>query len=202
MKKNVLFLSALAVMLSFSGCDEKTKLANNIQGTWEASPEKLTTPSDIASANMIKIFDITTVPGKSEGTIDVTGLVSFVSPVPSGSDVLQNVSVSTSGIISAKGTWNAIDDDEIMVFVDPKSLEVTVDTAAVELKYDILTTQDLSELTSLKPAVAEHVKHQIMIVAGSKITGINKIDDIKIKDNMMSCEIGKQDMTFRRQVAK
>lgn len=201
MKKLILLLSTVFALAAFTGCDEKAKLAQSLEGSWAASPEKITTHSDMVSASMIEIFEFSPVQGQANGTLTVNGLVSFSSPLPPTASVEQPVSISASGIITGNGTWTAVDDDEIIVSVDPMSIQVTVDSSAVVLNYNVLSMQDQPDLTSLKPAVAEHVRQQILLLAGQKLTSINKIDDIKIKDNLMSCEIGKKDMTLRRQVA-
>lgn len=203
MKKVSLLIAAIVAIITLQSCDEKARLAEQIEGSWASSPEKLNTQGDISSASMIEIFEFQIDPDqKSSGTLNLSGLVSISSPLGPSSTVNQPISMSASGIISASGSWSATDDDEIMVYIDARTINATVDSSAVVLSYNILSNEDRPDLTTLKPAVAEQVKQQIVLLAGQKISSITKIDDIRIKDKMMSCEIGKSNLTFRRQVAQ
>lgn len=199
MKNIKLILSSLLLIVAFTACNEKAKLAKSLEGSWTGSPEKLAATDDLAASSMIEIMQFTVNPDKTDGSLIVSGLISLTSPITDNIGAMQPISMSASGVITAQGSWTAVDDDEIMVYIDPKTITVDVDSSAVILNYSSISNEERPDLSPLKPTVAEHVKQQIKILAGAKIANMTKIDDIKIKDNLMSCEIGKQDLTFRRQ---
>lgn len=198
MKKTIFAATFAAFLLSLSSCDSKSKLADDIAGSWASSPERFV-DNQASSASIIQIIDFTKDQSKTGGTLTMSGLFSIMTAMPQSDRAIQPLSVTASGVASIAGEWTVIDDDEISVFLDAKTLNVNVDPSAVVLDDNLLTNESTPDTTSLKPALARSIEAQIKSAVGNQFFNVRKIDDIKIKDNIMSCEINKRDLTLRRQ---
>lgn len=198
MKKFLQLIPAVALMVMACSCDSKSKLANDINGTWASSPDHMA-DNNGSSASIIRIIEFNKLPDKAGGTLVMSGLVSVSSGVPQSDEIDMPISYSASGVATITGEWNVIDDDEISIFLDGTTLKVDVDPQGVVLDYNVLSGTSEPDTTAIKPALAAMVKKVITNGVQTQFFNAKKIDDIKIKDNMMSCEIDDQDITLRRQ---
>ncbi|MDE6225516.1 MAG: hypothetical protein K2M25_05200, partial [Muribaculaceae bacterium] len=115
-------------------------------------------------------------------------------------DAIDNpISFTASGVATISGEWTVEDDDEIAIFLDGSTMKIDVDPDGIVLDYNVLTGTSAPDTTTVKPVLAQMVKKAISGGVETKFFNARKIDDIKIKDNMMSCEIDDYDITLRRQ---
>ena len=189
------------MMIGLSSCDGRQTLAKEINGSWSASPDRITETAAM-STGVIRIINFVRTPSEAGGDLIMSSLVSVSSQLPRTDSVAQPVSMTASGIASIRGTWAAQDDDEIIVVLDASTFNVEVDSSAVVLTSNYVFNESTSDLATLKPSAVEMVRNQITQAVRDDFFSIRKIDDIKIKDNMMSCEINDEDFTMRRQVTK
>ena len=189
------------MMIGLSSCDGRQTLAKEINGSWSASPDRITETATM-STGVIRIINFVRTPSEAGGDLIMSSLVSVSSQLPRTDSVAQPVSMTASGIASIRGTWAAQDDDEIIVVLDASTFNVEVDSSAVVLTSNYVFNESTSDLATLKPSAVEMVRNQITQAVRDDFFSIRKIDDIKIKDNMMSCEINDEDFTMRRQVTK
>ncbi|MDE5797130.1 MAG: hypothetical protein K2H75_08450, partial [Muribaculaceae bacterium] len=96
-------------------------------------------------------------------------------------------------------TWTAQDDDEIIVTIDPSSINATVDPASVALGYAVLTDKPVAELDSLKAQILPNIDTSFTDEVRKRVTALHKLDDIKIQGTTMTLEIGKTDFTLNKQ---
>ncbi|MDE5572184.1 MAG: hypothetical protein K2H32_06995 [Muribaculaceae bacterium] len=198
MKKILQLLPVVALMLMASACDSHSKLAKDINGTWASTPERLT--DNIGnSSSIIRILEFDKLPEKNGGTLIMSGLISVNSAVPQGDAVDSPISYTASGVATISGEWTVQDDDEITIYLDPSTMKIDVDPEGVVLDYNVLTASSAPDTTAIKPALASMVKKAISTGVETKFFNAKKIDDIKIKDNIMSCEIDDYDITLHRQ---
>ncbi|MDE6352090.1 MAG: hypothetical protein K2K88_02965, partial [Muribaculaceae bacterium] len=139
------------------------------------------------------------LPEKNGGTLTMSGLISVNSTVPQGDGIESPISYTASGVATIQGEWTVDDDDEIKIFLDGTTMKIDVDPDGVVLDYNVLTGTSTPDTTAIKPVLAGMVKKAISTGVETKFFNAKKIDDIKIKDNIMSCEIDDYDITLRRQ---
>lgn len=190
------------IALSLCSCDSKSKLAENLNGTWATNPQMVASPSALNTSviDMMQ-FNLTDATSKPKGgNVMLTSMVNLTLAAPASDEIVQPYSYSASGIASVQGEWKAVDDDEVMVTLDPSTFNVTVDPNDVVMQDNILTGENNSYVDSIKPQLAQQVQTQIAAITQPRIAGVRKIDDIHIdKSGQMKCEINDIDLRFMRQ---
>lgn len=199
MKKIFGAITACMMVLAMSSCDSRQTLAKEVNGSWSASPDRIT-ETQTMSTGVIRIIDFVKKPSEAGGELIMSALVSVSSQLPMTDSVAQPVSMTASGVATVRGSWAAHDDDEIVIVLDAETFNVQVDSSAVVLTSNFLFNEKTADMAQLKPGAIEMVKNQITESVRDDFFSIRKIDDIKIHDNMMSCEINNVDFTLRRQV--
>lgn len=194
-------LTALAILSIFaiSSCDSKQKLSKDLNGIWAGQEEKLT-DTGAARASMVRMLQFTPTGTSGEGNFTMTAYITVENTMPANDSIVTPMTITASGTATITGVYQAKEDDELIINLDPSSLSIDVDPEAVQMNYNVLTTQNASELETLKPAAAVLVNQQIEKAARSVFANITEIDDIHISNAMLKCEIGHSDLTFRRQV--
>lgn len=197
--KKILYLALPALLLAatVSSCDEKARLASDIEGSWSGTPERVYV-SDAASSTITRVFTFVKSDGDAPATVIVNAMFSTEQTVPSTDSIMQPLTITASGNATITGTWSPIDDDEIAIALNHSTMKVDVDPEAVTLEYDVLSADSHPEVEALKPAIAQTVKAHLTRVMTESVFDFAKLDDIKIKGNIMSCEINKKDITFHR----
>ncbi len=109
------------------------------------------------------------------------------------------LTITASGAATITGVFQAKDDDELLINLDYSSLQVSVGPQTVQLNYNLLTQESSSRLEALRPGALRLATQQIQQSATNVFSDLTEIEDIKIDNNLMSCEIGHKDLTFRRQ---
>lgn len=197
MKKFLLGLLAVSA-LGLQSCDDSAKLAENIEGTWSGAPEHLIDTS-ASSASIIDTYTFTHTPDTKGGNITITSVISVTGQIDGSQAIVQPFSLSASGTASVQGTWEAIDDDEIAVAIDPKTLNVAIDPDAVVLSSSMLTGNTSAAVDSMKPALVNTIKAQVQQAVGNRYLSLKRLDDVEVKGPMLKYEIGKQHYTMSRQ---
>jgi hypothetical protein len=197
MKKITYALMALAT-LGMSSCNEAAKLAENIEGTWSGAPERII--DDLSgSATVIESTTFAVDSTGKGGDMIIVSLISTTGQVQGSASIMQPLSVSAAAKAEILGKWQAVDDDEIHVSIDPRTLSVSVDPEGVVLTTNLLDNAAQATVASIKPQVAESVKSQITNALQMRYASIKKIDDIDIKGNVMEYEINHKEYTASRQ---
>ncbi len=201
MKKFLTFALLIGSLLSFTSCNEKAKLASAVTGSWSGSAERVDTPDAKTTTTVTRYFTFTTDAGsKTGGTLTATAQFSLESGTQLEATNTQPISVTASGTATITGKWEATDDDEIMVSFDTNSLQVNVDPQEVVLEYTISTETSEPISEDLPATMATAIKRSMTSVMAHDVFSFSKIDDIKVKGNLMSCELGHKDYTFHRDI--
>lgn len=189
----------MAMVATLTGCNEKSKLANKVEGVWSGNPERVD-DTTAAYSTVIKTFDFQVDDTGEGGTVVVTALIDVQNSMTGGIGTVQPIELSAAATASVTGSWQAIDDDEIVITLDAQSAQVNVDPDAVRLDYSNVSGESAPETTSMRPAAAAVVGRQVNAVLTRNILTINKLDDIKVHNGtVMECEIDDTDVTLRRQ---
>lgn len=189
-----LFIGLMAV--AFGSCDENARLAREIQGTWTGTPERLNDAENVTST-IVETYTFTpdeVNPKAKNGNVTITGNVSSNIPV-----AVSPVSISAAATTSIQGTWTVIDDDEIALVLDPKSLQVKVDPEAVTVSNDIFTDQNIPQVDSLRREVTANIAAQLRRDAEIHYMSVRQLDDVKIKGPILKFEIADIEYVLTRQ---
>lgn len=187
----------LAIACAATSCDESKKLAENMQGTWTGAPDKLV-DDHASSASYIPVYTFIKDNDKNGGTVMVNALISASGTTDGSNAIATPYSLSASGRATLSGTWRATDDDDVALILDTNTLNVTVDPDAVVMSMPNSGENNQPAIDSLKPQIINVLQLQMSQAIRNKLMTINKIDDIKIKHDMMTCEINHTDYTFQR----
>lgn len=199
MKKiGLMAAAALAGVFMMTSCDGASKLSENISGTWSGAPIHLIDNS-ASSASTIDTYTFTRDEKSNGGNLIVTSLISVTGSINGSGAIVQPFSLSAAATASIQGRWNVVDDDEISVSLELKTLQVNVDPSAVVLSAAMLNGSTMASVDSMKPALVNSIGAQLRQAVSNRYLGIKKIDDIEIKGSLMEWEINKSKETLSRQ---
>lgn len=192
------FAGVLAIACTLASCNETERLAGQMQGTWTGAPDKLvddhtSTSTYIPAYTFIKDTD------KNGGNVTVNAIITASGSIDGSTAIVTPFSLSASGEAMLTGTWQATDDDEVALLLDTNSITVNVDPDAVIMSVNSLGEVGQPAIDSLKPQLVDVIQRQMTQAFRNKMLTVKKIDDIKIKNGFMSCEINDIDHTFQRQ---
>lgn len=214
MSKLVYLALGALVSVGIVSCDDSAKLASQVEGVWSGNTTVISAkekhhkdkphtndaqPMGAKINSVAPSFTFTPDASvKNGGQLSFSGVYSVSQAVSSQSvDVPFDATADVK--VSAKGTWNAQDDDEILVTIDASSVNVTVDPASVALGYAVLTDKPVSELDSLKAQILPNIDTSFTEEVRKRVVSLHKLDDIKIQGTTMTLEIGKTDFTLNKQ---
>ncbi len=112
------------------------------------------------------------------------------------SDTNAGQTLSAAGQSTISGKWTATDDDEIYLNLDPSTLNVSVDPEGVVMSSAGIDGTPEVATDSLKATMIPGIKARMTSAIQSHMLKITKIDDIKIKNGVMTCEINDKDLNF------
>lgn len=201
MKKWIMFCGAATMMASatvMNSCDSKARLVSEVEGTWSSAP--MIVANDF-SGRYTAADVVTFTPGtdKTGGNISIEAQLDMQHAAGADAPVSAPFSMSVAGIASIKGTWRAVDHDEIIVRLDHESLMIDVDPSAVALYMNPMTGEDSPAVDSIKPGMIDFAQAEFRRIATSHFNRFGHIE-VKIKDNatVMEMEIGDTDILFHR----
>lgn len=198
---------AAVAALAMTSCDGTPDVA----GSWNIPATSLsqTGTQDAPGGVLVNSLVTTTVtftPDKDnnrQGTITLNSMVNIDDTwsLANDTDILQTYEVSVAGTASISGTYQFVndEDDEMTASFDFANMSVNVDPEAVKFRTNVLDGQQSPELDTLKDGKLAEYTRDLNGKLKAYYTQFQKIDDIKVTDGMMSCEIGDRDFTFRRQ---
>ena len=205
--KTQIAVAAAVVVLCLAAC---SRLAN-IEGTWNGAPvryEQRTAPGAVGSDGAVATnvstqiaTNMTFVPDAQKsgaGTVEFMSNVDVINTVPFEGKLVDPFEINIGATAVCTGTYHFEDQDDIVIAIDPASIKVDIDPQAVNYSENIATGQDAAQIDSLRPALVRQYTRQLLPVMKDYYSKITRIDDIKVKDGIMSCEINDRDLTFRR----
>lgn len=198
LKQLITIMLPVAALAAFSSCSNHPQ----IEGTWTGTPTRIDNISAAcdASATMSISFSLDDN-SKDTGEVTISALIDANQPVSSSTETIDQayeVSVAATAVITGHWVYEKNEDDDIIITLDPSTLQVNVDPNGVSFSKDVLTETQQPLLDSLSRATADAWKKSITRAMSERFYDINKISDIKISNGIMSCEIHDRDFTFRR----
>lgn len=198
MKKLIIALCSFAIGAAIvTSCDSKAKLAESVQGVWTGNPERVL-DTGAASATMVRVLEFTRGAEATEGTVVMTAMITVENTMQFNDSLVTPLTISASGTATITGTYQVRSDDDIMVSLDATSLNVAVDPQAVQVDYNLLTEDSRPMVEKLKPGATILATQQINRAAQNVFANITEIEDVHVKKNIMTCEIGPKDLAFAK----
>ena len=200
-------ISAAVVVICLAAC---SRLAN-IEGTWNGAAISYQQPLAPGAAGSYGAVatnvstqiatNMTFVPDAQKsgaGTVEFMSNVDVINTVPFEGKLVDPFEINIGATAVCTGTYHFEDQDDIVIAINPASIKVDIDPQAVNYSENIATGQDAAQIDSLRPALVRQYTRQLLPVMKDYYSKITRIDDIKVKDGVMSCEINDRDLTFRR----
>lgn len=201
MKHSFLQIAAAAsILVALSSCDSKSKLAEDVTGTW--TTEQITIANDAQGqtvGNDIFAFQRTDQTATG-GTVSLASTLSLTRGADALAPADAPVSVSIAATAAISGKWQAIDDDEITITFDPNTLKISVDPDAIALTANPLNGNTPANIDSIKPAVAQFYQTELTNTMRQHYASYSRLDDVKLKDNgsTLKIEIKDSEMLLHR----
>lgn len=189
-------LAALGTVSVLSSCTHGPK----IDGTWQAAPERLAI-AGVADAYSTVTLDFAPLQSKnSPGQVDISAVIEVQQASPASSHGVNSTwETSVTATASATGTYAYVDDDELVLTIDPSSLSVNVDPNDVVYTASSSALMEASQIDSLSAAATNRWRLLLTPAVREQMLQYRMIDDIKIHHgNMMSVEINNRETTLHK----
>lgn len=204
MKRFNYLLMAAAVAGALASCESPARLASQLEGQWSGTTERLT-DTNLSYVSMTPAYEFVRNDGanadRAAGTVTLTAQIDTQMPAdgfPVDSLGEEPVSFSVAAVVTVNGTWKAVDDDEILVHFSTSDILTSVDSKAVCEYTSPMSATDRAQTVELPKSALDAIGRQITSTVSHYASSISEIDDIKIKDNFMKCEIDHRKSTFTR----
>ncbi|MCI9284657.1 MAG: hypothetical protein HFJ91_02395 [Muribaculaceae bacterium] len=202
MKRYLPVLTAALLGVAMCSCDENARLAKEISGEWVGTPENFTDNSAL-TASIIDTYlfspDTCTTSKCHAGPLVIDGMISTTTQIVGDSSFIEPISLTASARSSIKGSWRVVDDDEILITLDPATITIDVDPSAIALNSTMVAGGKSPAIDSLRPAVAANIGQSLRQALPIHYAGIRHLDDIKIKGALLKYEINDVDYVLTRQ---
>ncbi len=203
MKRIICALAILAAALSLDSCETKAHLANEIEGTWAGTPQSITDNSAL-TATLLETFQFVKIPAEdggesTGGTVNIVGMLSSSIQLVGDNDFEQPLTFTSSARSSIVGSWQAIDDEEIVVTLNPNTLTVVVDPDAVVPGSALLSESSQAKIEQMKPDIINMIASGLKQSLSNRYSSVKLLDDVEIDGPVLKFEIGKANYVFNRQ---
>ncbi len=200
MKIKYLFLAAVALACVCSSCNRFKALP----GLWTGTPAMLSNPGQPSSTAITSIEFNAAEGNKRSGEVVLRALVNMESAtVPQFDGMVVSYALTATASAVIDGKYNIVDDDEILLSLDPASLEVKVSPAAVKYRPGTFSDEQLPIIDSLMPDAAQHLASVIRPLISQEFYKYSKLDDVKIEHNtILTFEIANSDYIFHKSDTK
>lgn len=175
----------------------------DINGAWTSTPTRIDNEIAIASdATSVLTVDFDAPKGARSGGVTLSAVINANQPVEAGAtdgfDEPYEVSVTATATIAGQWSCEGDDCDDIVIFLDRSTLAVSVDPDGVVYSQNLLSGMEQPRVDSLTAVTAERWRSAVRTAATSQFIALDKLDDVKVTGDILSCEVGKRDLTFHR----
>lgn len=185
-------LSILLSITAISSCSRTISYA----GQWQGNSERILVPG-AEDASAVVTLDLQPIEKGQSGNVVISAVINIqqASPVPG------TYMTSLTATANVNGSYVTEDHDleDIILSLDPSSLNVMVDPAAVTINNGMVANMPHATLDSISKVEADRWRVAITPTVRQLFERYNSIEDIKVHhSDMMSAEIAHRDYTFRR----
>lgn len=190
MLKKTIFIAGVTAIAALAACDRVA----DISGTWSTQPEQSMALAQ-ASATMQQasnriVTQMTFNPSAQNATMGNVTFSSTINITDALTEGAGNISVAATA--SATGSYS-VDDDKVYISIDNKTLKINVDPDAIEISTLSALEGIGAQTDSIAPTLAGRYVQQLSYAMPVYYAQFSVLDDIKIKNGLMKCEIHKTD---------
>lgn len=192
-------IAVIGVLATLAGCQTASMLSKKVEGDWSATPIRFDKKTGV-DGTFTPVFRFQRQGDTRGGDLTVSANLSVTLPVNAPIDSLGTTAVSATaaGTASVRGTWRATDDDEIELTYDMSTLVVNFDPDVQFELANIWASTDVPTERSVSTAVKNAFVKKMTEGMTSSLHNLDDIDDISIKDNLMSCKFLKEKRSLNR----
>lgn len=189
----------IVAVASFMGCTTSSDLAERVTGQWSGTTMEFKKKTMI-NGSFTPTFRFDRTESQSGGAVSMTAMVSVTMPVDAPIDTLGTTAVSAtaSGLATVSGTWEAEDGDEVKLHFDMSTLVVDVDPDVNFELANVWTSTDVPTERTVPAAVYKSFEKQMTEGLTSSLKRLDEIDDIQVKDGLMTCKYLGKPQTLHR----
>lgn len=197
MKSSLIALAGCLVALA--GCQTASSLSKKVEGDWSGTPIRFDKKTEV-DGTFTPVFRFERRGNSPGGDFTLSARVSVTMPVNAPIDSLGTsaVSATAAGLATVSGTWHASDIDEIDLTYDMSTMVVNMDPDVTFELANIWTSADTPTVRTVPDAVKKAFVKQMTDAMTYTLRKLDDLDDVSIKENLMSCEFLKQDHTLNR----
>lgn len=198
----------LGAVIATTSCESSEKrLVGQLAGTWAGTPETVTDGQALTATVTDTYFFAPDSALISDGKFPVgplyiTAAISMNSQIVAEGESVEPLSLTASAVANVRGTWSAIDHDEISLSIDPQTLTVIVDPDQLMVTSQSLTSMPQPEIEKMRPQVAKGLEQALRTALAHRYGSMKLMDDVKIKGTLLKYESGHEDFVLTRQGEK
>lgn len=177
----------------------------DISGTWNGTASQIGyTGKDNVTGPLVNgqiTNTLTFIPSVNEtrmGTVEIASVINVTDAVPFEGQVTDPYEINVTATATGRGAYHFTDDDELVIAIDNNSINVNVDPEAVTYAENVFTGTQSPQTEDIKGKLASAYKAKILSQIRLEYSKMQRLDDIKVHDNILSCEFADRDYTFRR----
>lgn len=197
MRKLLLGLLAVTAVV-LAGCDETKKLAGEVAGTWTSNPTAFMA-DDGSTATAIENMVFERDSTSKGGMVIITSLISSTGSFSGSATIMSPFSISAAAKSYISGHWTAVDDDELLLALDPATMTVEVDPDAVVITSDPGFSPGTIPTDSIRPHIAGAMKATLTHTLLQHYLSYQKLDDVKVKGSTLRFEVKDEKHILNRQ---
>lgn len=194
------FIATLLCIAAISSCSRN----DTITGSWTGTATRIGNIPDAADASAVitMSFDDANTAADKGGDVMLSAIIDVNQAVSSPNAVIDEpyeVSVAATATISGRYVFEDRDKDDIILSLDPSTLQVNVDPAGVTYSQNILSGKQRPQLDSLTSTTIARWRIEITKAIRDEFYKYQKISGIEVHHgNILSCEIDDRDYSFRK----
>lgn len=179
----------IAGLATLAGCKTATSLAKEIDGDWSGTPMRMD-KKVVSDGTFTPVFRFVRSRSQAGGDFEMSAQLSVMMPVnaPIDSTGTSAVSATAAGIATVRGVWQADDEDEIKLTFDMSTLVINMDPDVEFELANIWTSSDVPSTRTVAEPVRRAFVKQMTDGISAACRQLDDIDDIHIRDNVMTCK--------------
>lgn len=199
---NILKFSSIILIVtvaSILGCTTSSDLAEKVSGQWSGTTVEFKKKTMI-DGSFTPTFRFDRAEGQSNGAVTISAMVSVTMPVNAPIDSVGTTAVSATatGLATISGTWKADEGDEIKLHFDMSTLTIDLNPMVNFELANIWAANDIPTERTVAPAVYKSFEKQMTDGLTASLQSLDELDDIAIKDGLMTTKYLGQTRTLNR----
>ncbi len=194
--KSTLLIGMAVGLLAMTSCDEASRLAGKVEGTWKGEPTEILPAENEAAMTAMNAqlqctptITFTRAANTPGGNIALEGVFTLTHDITASSG-LSATHATVSGTLKAYGSWNAKDDDEISVTFDRSKTQVEIIPSSLQVAYLGMATDSVApSQDELKASIAPNIQATAQAIIATRLASVNEFDDVQLRDNILTFEV-------------